>query len=78
MKNCAIGNLSLIQISTLLRDLIRQLSDGVPRLQFAGVNVSVVDERSELAGCVQGIPQLAVGCRTDVLDEMCIRDRFMP
>lgn len=54
--------------TTLLRDLIRQLSDGVPRLQFAGVNVSVVDERSELAGCVQGIPQLAVGCRTDVLD----------
>ena len=54
--------------TTLLRDLIRQLSDGVPRLQFAGVNVSVVDERSELAGCVQGIPQLSVGCRTDVLD----------
>lgn len=54
--------------TTLLRDLIRQLSDGVPRLQFAGVNVSVVDERSELAGCVQGIPQLDVGCRTDVLD----------
>lgn len=54
--------------TTLLRDLIRQLSDGVPRLQFAGVNVSVVDERSELAGCVQGVPQLDVGCRTDVLD----------
>lgn len=54
--------------TTLLRDLIRQLSEGVPRLHFAGVNVSVVDERSELAGCVSGIPQLDVGSRTDILD----------
>lgn len=54
--------------TTLLRDLIRQLSDGIPRLQFAGVNVGVVDERSELAGCVSGVPQLEVGSRTDVLD----------
>lgn len=54
--------------TTLLRDLIRQLSDGVPALQFTGVNVAVVDERSELAGCVDGVPQLDVGQRTDVLD----------
>ncbi len=54
--------------TTLLRDLIRQLSEGVPGLQFTGVNVGVVDERSELAGCVSGVPQLDVGCRTDVLD----------
>lgn len=54
--------------TTLLRDLIRQLSEGIPQLQFAGVNVGIVDERSELAGCVGGVPQLDVGCRTDVLD----------
>ena len=54
--------------TTMLRDLIRQLSDGVPRLKFRGVNVGVVDERSELAGCVNGVPQLDVGSRTDVLD----------
>ena len=54
--------------TTLLRDLIRQLSDGIPRLGFAGVNVGVVDERSELAGCVNGIPQLDIGSRTDILD----------
>lgn len=54
--------------TTLLRDLVRQLSDGVPQIQFSGVSVSVVDERSELAGSVNGIPQLVVGCRTDVLD----------
>ena len=54
--------------TTMLRDLIRQLSNGIPSLHMAGVNVGVVDERSELAGCVNGIPQLDVGCRTDVLD----------
>lgn len=54
--------------TTLLRDCIRQLSNGIERLHFSGVNVGVVDERSELAGCVNGIPQLDVGYRTDVLD----------
>lgn len=47
--------------TTLLRDLIRQISNN-------NANVGVVDERSELAGCYQGIPQNDVGCRTDVLD----------
>lgn len=47
--------------TTLLRDLIRQISN-------KNANVGVVDERSELAGCYQGIPQNDVGVRTDVLD----------
>lgn len=54
--------------TTLLRDVIRQLSEGVLCLNFQGVKVGVVDERSELAGCYQGVPQLEVGVRTDVLD----------
>lgn len=51
--------------TTLLRDLIRILSegDGVTPL-----TVGVVDERSELAACFQGIPQNHLGPRTDVLD----------
>ena len=52
--------------TTLLRDLVRTLSDG------AGVarpmNVSLVDERSEIAGAYLGHPQLNVGCCTDILD----------
>lgn len=52
--------------TTLLRDMIRQLSSGSGRLK--GVTVGVVDERSELAGCYQGIPQNDLGIRTDVLD----------
>lgn len=52
--------------TTLLRDLIRQISDGN---RFGrGMTVGVVDERSELAGCFLGIPQLDVGMRTDVMD----------
>lgn len=52
--------------TTLLRDIIRQLSDG--NEYGTGVTVGVVDERSELAGCFQGIPQNDLGIRTDVLD----------
>lgn len=52
--------------TTLLRDLIRQVSDG--NAYGRGMNVGVVDERSEIAGSFCGIPQNDVGMRTDVLD----------
>ena len=52
--------------TTMLRDLIRQISDGNKWVK--GCTVGVVDERSELAGCYQGIPQNHMGMRTDVLD----------
>lgn len=52
--------------TTLLRDLARQISAGTEEV-FAR-KVSIVDERSEIAGCVGGIPQKDVGPRTDVLD----------
>ncbi|NCB91291.1 MAG: stage III sporulation protein AA [Clostridia bacterium] len=52
--------------TTLLRDLVRQISDGTDR--FAGCTVGVVDERSEIGGSYQGIPQNDVGIRTDLLD----------
>ena len=52
--------------TTLLRDLIRGLSDGVGGLPEH--RVSVVDERGEIAVMYQGVPQMAVGRHTDVLD----------
>ena len=52
--------------TTLLRDLIRQISDGNKWVK--GCTVGVVDERSEIAGCYHGIPQNNMGMRTDVLD----------
>lgn len=52
--------------TTLLRDIIRQVSGG--NLSGHGRQVGVVDERSEIAGCFMGIPQNDIGIRTDVLD----------
>ena len=52
--------------TTLLRDLIRQISYG--NAFGEGKQVAVVDERSELAGCYRGLAQNDLGIRTDVLD----------
>lgn len=51
--------------TTLLRDVIRQLSMGNI---MQGKKVGVVDERSEIAACFNGIPQNDLGPRTDVVD----------
>ena len=52
--------------TTLLRDLARAISYG--NVHLSGKKVSIVDERSEIAGSVNGIPQKDVGPRTDILD----------
>ncbi|KHF31111.1 hypothetical protein LR68_00059 [Anoxybacillus sp. BCO1] len=36
--------------------------------RIAPQKVGIVDERSEIAGCVKGIPQFTFGYRVDVLD----------
>lgn len=53
--------------TTLLRDLIRQISSGVVEYNFKGVNVGLVDERGEIASVSNGIINLDVGIRTDVI-----------
>jgi len=52
--------------TTLLRDCIRQISNGTDG--HRGRTVGIVDERSEIAGCCRGVPENDVGMRTDVLD----------
>ena len=52
--------------TTLLRDVIRQISDG--NRWICGMAVGVVDERSEIGGCYMGVPQNQLGDRTDILD----------
>ncbi|WP_077616707.1 stage III sporulation protein AA [Caenibacillus caldisaponilyticus] len=52
--------------TTLLRDLARIISAGEG--PHAPLKVGIVDERSEIAGCVKGVPQNDFGVRVDVLD----------
>lgn len=54
--------------TTLLRDLARIVSSGCRIREIPAMKAGVVDERSEIAGCMQGIPQLQFGPRIDVLD----------
>ena len=64
--------------TTYLRDAIRILSDGESKMpgeeidlekhNRRGMKVCVVDERCEIAACINGIPQNDLGKRTDVLD----------
>ena len=52
--------------TTMLRDLIRAISNGN---QYGQARmVSVIDERSELAGCFRGIAENDIGYHSDVLD----------
>jgi len=57
--------------TTLLRDLTRNLSNGYKN---NGKKISLIDERSEIAGCSMGIPQMDIGSRTDVFDN-CIKSQ---
>ena len=52
--------------TTLLRDMIRLLSNGIG--DFPPCRVAVVDERGEIAVMQQGQPRMDIGCHTDVLD----------
>ncbi len=54
--------------TTMLRDIARNISTGMRGLKLSGKKVCIIDERSELAACCEGVPQMDVGIRTDVLD----------
>lgn len=56
--------------TTLLRDIVRNISNGIKVIGFAGKTVGVVDERGEIASMYRGVPQNDVGIRTDVIDNM--------
>ena len=56
--------------TTIIRDLTRILSNGIPEINFSPKNCGVVDERGEIAAVYKGIPQNDIGCNTDVIDNV--------
>ena len=56
--------------TTLLRDSVRKISEGIEEYNFKGITVGVVDERGEIAAMYKGIPQNDLGERTDILDNV--------
>ena len=56
--------------TTLLRDIIRNISNGITDISFRGLNVGLVDERGEIAAMYKGVPQNDMGERTDILDNI--------
>lgn len=52
--------------TTIIRDLARLISNGNNQLKRK--KVAIIDERSEIAACIDGVPQLDVGKSTDVMD----------
>lgn len=49
--------------TTILRDIARQLSE-------EGKNICIIDERDELAACINGTPAFDTGPRTDIISGM--------
>jgi len=56
--------------TTILRDVIRKISNGIEEMNFKGKNCGVVDERGEIAAMYRGIPQNDIGIRTDVIENI--------
>ena len=55
--------------TTLLRDIIRNISNGIEGL-INGINVTVIDERGEISATYKGIMQNDLGIRTDVVNDI--------
>ena len=53
--------------TTILRDLIRNLSNGIDEKGFSGKTIGLVDERGEIAATYKGVAQNDVGIRTDII-----------
>lgn len=56
--------------TTILRDIVRQISSGIKEIKFKAINVGVVDERGEIAALYKGIPQNDIGIKTDIIENV--------
>ena len=56
--------------TTILRDIVRQISSGIKTLKFKGQTVGIVDERGEIASLYKGEAQNEIGSKTDVIENV--------
>lgn len=75
IENATINNTILVSPpgkgkTTVLRDIIRNISNGIENMNFKGKTCGVVDERGEIAAMYKGIPQNDIGIRTDVIENV--------
>ena len=56
--------------TTILRDAIRKISNGITQMNFTGKTCGVVDERGEIAAMYKGVTQNDIGIRTDVVENI--------
>ncbi len=62
--------------TTLIRDIAGYLSDGIKESNFEGCDITIIDERGEISSMYNGIPQMYVGKRTDILAYCMKREGF--
>jgi len=60
--------------TTILRDLIRVISNGINNKNFSGKTIGIVDERGEISAMYKGIPQNDIGIRIDVIENVSKAD----
>lgn len=53
--------------TTFIRDISANLADGVKELGFQGYDITVIDERGEISAMYNGVPQMYLGKRSDIL-----------
>lgn len=65
--------------TTFIRDLCTNLSNGTKNsnLYFEGCDVTLIDERGEISAIYNGVPQMNVGYRTDVLSYCMKKEGFL-
>ena len=54
--------------TTILRDLVRKISTGIPEYNLSAKTCGIVDERGEIAAMYKGVPQNDIGTFSDVIE----------